>query len=168
VEIHRVYLGRSCRTGQRWQEEYGLPVRHVGGVTGSVFAYTRELDSWLRSRLPPVEPVDCSCASVPEEAKERSEALVALAKRMWQVPSNGNLGTVAQTFRQAIDYECTNAGAFVGLSAALIVKSLLGGLDVQGALTSAKAALRRASELDPTLPEAICMSGWIKILEERD
>jgi hypothetical protein len=179
---------------QRWEEEYGLPVRHVGGATGSVFAYTRELDGWLRNRSPlangckstvapvlvsrglagghqvrkPHPEVNRSCAPVPEEDRGRSEALVALARKMWRVLSSGNLGAVAQTFRKAIDYDCTNAEAFAGLASALIVKSLPGDLGLHDSLASAKAALRRATELDPALPEAICMRGWLKIFEERD
>ena len=45
-----VYLGRSCRTVQRWHRGYGLPIRHLGGLSTSVFAYTDELDFWLRGR----------------------------------------------------------------------------------------------------------------------
>ena len=44
------YLGRSCRTIQRWHERYGLPIRHLGGDSSSVFAYTDELDGWLKER----------------------------------------------------------------------------------------------------------------------
>jgi hypothetical protein len=28
--------------------EYGLPVRHIGGISTSVFAFSDELDRWLR------------------------------------------------------------------------------------------------------------------------
>jgi len=44
------YLGRSSRTVQRWHAEYGLPVHHLGGEASSVYAYTDELDLWLRRR----------------------------------------------------------------------------------------------------------------------
>jgi hypothetical protein len=43
------YLGRDVRTAIRWGKEKGLPVRRVpGGKRQAVFAYTAELDSWLR------------------------------------------------------------------------------------------------------------------------
>ena len=167
-----------------------MPVRRVGGATGSVFAYTHELDDWLRNRhsffedqateispvLVPTASVEGRldsekphrCADVPDTAREESEALVALARKMWRVLSYSSLSRVAQTFRQAIDQDCTSAAAFAGLSAALTVDSLLGGPESQDAFASAKAALRRAMELDPDFPEAVCMSGWIKILEKRD
>jgi hypothetical protein len=43
------YLRRDVRTVIRWEKQKGLPVRRVpGGQRQSVFAYTAELDSWLR------------------------------------------------------------------------------------------------------------------------
>lgn len=44
------YLHRDAGTVRRW-EKLGLPVRRVPGGRGrSVFAYTSEIDQWLRSR----------------------------------------------------------------------------------------------------------------------
>jgi len=50
------YLHRSPRTVQRWHAELGLPVRHIGGVSTSVFAFSDKLDRWLRSH--PGGPLD--------------------------------------------------------------------------------------------------------------
>ncbi len=44
------YLRRSTRTVQRWHAECGLPVRHIGGLSTSVFAFSDELDRWLREQ----------------------------------------------------------------------------------------------------------------------
>jgi hypothetical protein len=45
------YLRRGVRTVQRWERDYGLPVRRPGGqLHGSVFALALELDEWTRSR----------------------------------------------------------------------------------------------------------------------
>lgn len=42
------YLGRDERTVQRWERQFGLPVRRLpGGRGASVFAYAAELDAWL-------------------------------------------------------------------------------------------------------------------------
>jgi hypothetical protein len=42
------YLGRSVRTVQRWEKEFGLPVRRFGmSRPESVFALPREVDAWL-------------------------------------------------------------------------------------------------------------------------
>jgi len=43
------YLRRDERTAVRWEKEKGLPVHRVpGGKRQAVFAYTQELDGWLR------------------------------------------------------------------------------------------------------------------------
>lgn len=46
------YLGKGVRTVQRWEQEFGLPVRRPNGMDhkSAVIAYTRELDAWLDSR----------------------------------------------------------------------------------------------------------------------
>jgi hypothetical protein len=46
------YLGKGVRTVQRWEREFGLPVRRPTGIDhkSAVVAYTRDLDSWLASR----------------------------------------------------------------------------------------------------------------------
>jgi hypothetical protein len=44
------YLGRSVRTVQRWEKEFGLPVRRLGtSRPESVFALLREVDAWLET-----------------------------------------------------------------------------------------------------------------------
>jgi len=45
------YMGRGTRTVQRWHAELNLPVRHIGGVSTSVFAFSDELDGWLRTLI---------------------------------------------------------------------------------------------------------------------
>ena len=43
------YLGRDIGTVRRWEKTQGLPVRRVPGGPGrSVFAFTGEIDGWLR------------------------------------------------------------------------------------------------------------------------
>jgi len=44
------YLGRSVRTVQRWEKDFGLPVRRFGvSRPESVFAFPREIDAWLET-----------------------------------------------------------------------------------------------------------------------
>jgi len=44
------YLGRGVRTVQRWEREFGLPIRRPRGRRRSaVIALTAELDAWLES-----------------------------------------------------------------------------------------------------------------------
>lgn len=43
------YLGRDVGTVRRWEKAQGLPIRRVPGGPGrSVFAFTEEIDAWLR------------------------------------------------------------------------------------------------------------------------
>jgi DNA-binding transcriptional regulator YiaG len=44
------YIGRTPRTVQRWEHQFGMPV-HRTQISGEriVFAFARELDFWLRS-----------------------------------------------------------------------------------------------------------------------
>ena len=45
------YLGRGVRTVQRWEQEFGLPIRRPAGpARHSVIAMPDELDAWTRSR----------------------------------------------------------------------------------------------------------------------
>ena len=46
------YLGKGVRTVQRWEQEFGLPVRRPKGIAhkSAVIAYARDLDAWLESR----------------------------------------------------------------------------------------------------------------------
>jgi len=45
------YLGREVRSAQRWERERGLPVYRVPGEgRGVVFAFSDELDAWLKGR----------------------------------------------------------------------------------------------------------------------
>jgi hypothetical protein len=46
------YLGKGVRTVQRWEQEFGLPVRRPNGIShkSPVAADPRDLDAWLQSR----------------------------------------------------------------------------------------------------------------------
>jgi hypothetical protein len=50
------YMGRAVRTVQRW-ENNGLPIRRVGaGNRSPVFAFTVDIDKWLRKRRTAEDP----------------------------------------------------------------------------------------------------------------
>ena len=46
------YLGKGVRTVQRWEREYGLPVRRPSGVhyKSAVIAHARDLDGWMEAQ----------------------------------------------------------------------------------------------------------------------
>jgi hypothetical protein len=45
------YMGKGVRTVQRWEQEFGLPVRRPAGIThkSAVLAYRHDIDAWLES-----------------------------------------------------------------------------------------------------------------------
>jgi hypothetical protein len=43
------YLGKGVRTVQRWEREFGLPVRRPNGNSHTVYASCEELQAWLAS-----------------------------------------------------------------------------------------------------------------------
>ena len=47
-----VYLAKGVRTVQRWEHEYGLPVRRCanGAKKSGVIAAPREIDAWVQAR----------------------------------------------------------------------------------------------------------------------
>src|SRR5690242_4755077 len=49
------YLGKGVRTVQRWEQEFGLPIRRPNGIShkSPVVADPRDLDAWLNSRWSP-------------------------------------------------------------------------------------------------------------------
>jgi TolB-like protein/Tfp pilus assembly protein PilF len=51
------YLGREVRTVQRWERTEGLPVRrHEHKKKSTVYAFTGELDAWIKNRQPKDDP----------------------------------------------------------------------------------------------------------------
>lgn len=51
------YLGREVRTVQRWERTEGLPVRrHEHKKKSTVYAFTGELDAWIKKRQPNDDP----------------------------------------------------------------------------------------------------------------
>src|ERR1700693_1755020 len=60
------YLGREVRTVQRWERTEGLTVhRHEHKKKSTVYAYTGELDAWIKQRQPKDDP-EADAAFVPE------------------------------------------------------------------------------------------------------
>ena len=167
------YLGRSTRTIQRWHEQYGLPIRRLGGDRGTVYAYSDELDGWLRARGhvlgPDAGPVVFTDrrerqrrradhfaqlvageAGLKESAAIRSASaeLVARAAEMWRNFTWGNLRMVLRLYRDAIDLDVGNAEAHAGLAVGLMVQALMGGIRSPVAYRAAGAALETAERAD--------------------
>ncbi|UWZ81919.1 hypothetical protein [Occallatibacter riparius] len=182
-------MGRSIRTVQRWHEEHGLPIQRIGNTSGSVFAYTHELDAWLRQRAPadhgnapstlshaPIPflkafAADSSPAEdrsvIPERSRLRSAELVALSRMMWRDLSFRNLESITSALATAIEFDCTNAAAYAGLASAVLFEALLGPGKGETRIPTSRAALERALGLDPALPEAMLVSALLKVCVDR-
>src|SRR5438445_13708079 len=68
------YIGRGVRTVQRWEKDFGLPVRRPSGhLRGSVIALKADIDTWLGSR----HAREAQVASAPaDEGKKTMNPLV--------------------------------------------------------------------------------------------
>ncbi len=95
------YLRRDIRTVQRWEHDYGLPVRRlVIGKMGQVYAYRSELDAWVRKRQPIAEDevvrgeTEAQEKHVPSKSPEESpepESPKERPKAWWKVSVLGLL-----------------------------------------------------------------------------
>ena len=185
------HLGRSSRTVQRWHSLYGMPVHHLSGESGSVYAYSDDLDAWLKARgrigdldlssIPDSEPSRADfgpdslhlqnswdSSLISGQARIRSGQLVALAAKRWETLSHCNLPSILHHYREAIDLNPGNASAYAGLSLGLIAQGTWGLVSPSVAYASAKAALEEAIEIDSELPLAKSASAWLKMLSARD
>jgi hypothetical protein len=43
------YMGKGVRTVQRWEDQFGLPVRRPHAKSHVIFALPEELDAWIKS-----------------------------------------------------------------------------------------------------------------------
>jgi hypothetical protein len=186
------YLGCSARTAQRWFSEYSLPVRRVGSGSGRVFAYVDEVDAWLRSRghslvaarpasgasavleMPPIgaelTAIQASGARLPFAAArfDRSCELLTIAEKMWNTLSALDLGAITQLYREAIDNNPEDAGAFAGITIALIAGGLFDSVTASSSSAAARFALRQATELDSARAEVRTANAWVRLVLDRD
>ena len=77
------YIGRGVRTVQRWEKDFGLPVRRPGGrLRGSVFAMREDIDAWLSSRQAREADEGAMSEVVPSAAHEHFVRLHKNAKTL--------------------------------------------------------------------------------------
>ena len=68
------YMGKGVRTVQRWEQEFGLPVRRpLGSNKKAVLARPADLDAWVALRCRSREPLP------PAANGNRSDAVMRLA-----------------------------------------------------------------------------------------
>jgi tetratricopeptide (TPR) repeat protein len=161
------YLKRSTRTVQRWHTHYQMPIHQVGGVKGSVFAYSEELDSWLTRLGEALVEGPFENDDAVELQKKRSFKSTEAASQMWQARSEDNLDLIAVLYRKAINQYPGNSAALAGLANCMIYGGLLHILDGSVSYPRAKAALSQASELDSEQADVKCGMAWLNMIYER-
>jgi hypothetical protein len=81
------YLGKGVRTVQRWEREFGLPVRRpTDPCRRAVLAIPEELDAWRRSKTS--SHFDAQFASVHGELESLREETADLRSRMVCLETN--------------------------------------------------------------------------------
>ena len=162
------FLGRSLRTVQRWHELNGLPVHHFGGHKGSVFAYEEEIDAWLTGLA---EGAGASAARADEQvesAKRTSRELTTTANSMWETRSVKSIHTISDLYHKAIDYDPSNAAAFIGLANAMVFSAMNDVTDASIAFPIAQDALQRIPPMESDSIDAKCPAAWIDLLDNRN
>lgn len=113
------YLGRTVRTVIRWEQEGGLPVHRVPvGQRHCVFAYTSEIDEWLRSGRSVAVGEDGDVNEPDLDHPERQSAShVAIGLENQEIWADGERTSIASRAQSKL---IVAAGAAIVLVAALI------------------------------------------------
>ena len=160
------YLERSPRTVQRWHACNALPVHHLGGAKGSVFAFAEEIDQWLIGFYDGPKCLHASADVALNGTRDDSLKLISRAQQMWEARSEQNLNAIILLYRKAVDKDPGNARALTGLANAMISAVLQGVLDGAVAFPSALEALRLARQIDPDDPQTHCCAAWLDLMYE--
>ena len=120
----------------------------MGGVTGSVFAFKNELDTWIGNRGKSITTMNASDSSViespsvpssqafstlradysliPQSAHARSAELAHTAYELLKTLSHGKMNLIARLFREAVELDPCNADAYAGLGYIMVIPSAFG------------------------------------------
>jgi hypothetical protein len=162
----------------------------MGGVTGSVFAFKNELDTWIGNRGKSITTMNASDSSViespsvpssqafstlradysliPQSAHARSAELAHTAYEMLKTLSHGNMNLIARLFREAVELDPCNADAYAGLGYIMVIPSAFGLVHPLATYDSARFTAEQALELDPKNAEARCTMAWLDMFFTRE
>src|SRR5215471_18402571 len=74
------FLGRDVSTVRRWEKETGLPIHRVpGNKRHAVYAYTEELDQWLRQADPAAPAAPAAVDLAPSRPFTRTHHTLLIA-----------------------------------------------------------------------------------------
>ncbi len=157
-----VQLIRARDDRHLWARSYDRELRDVARLPSDV---ARAIADEIQVKLSPQEQAQLGQArSVNPEARE---ALLRGAYHMHRMTLE-DYRKAAGFFQEAAQKESSYALAYAGLADAYGCLGLFGGLTTGEAFPKAKAAATRALTLDPRLPYAHVVSGFIRMYYERD
>ena len=85
------YLGKGVRTVQRWERQFGLPVRRPSAKSHVIFAVQQELDGWIKQhQKAPVQKPDLrgNVAIAKKRRQEQVDLLTRLNRTFGRLEAN--------------------------------------------------------------------------------
>ena len=107
------YLGKVERTVKRWEADRGLPIHRVpGGGRASIYAYTHELDEWLKSTK--AGEAESALATIQEDSSEMVPDIALLAETEVYATSGSHIpATISSSFSLKQNWLQTLGGVFL-------------------------------------------------------
>ncbi|MGE0238797.1 MAG: tetratricopeptide repeat protein [Parvibaculaceae bacterium] len=150
------FFGRDERTVKRWEHSRGLPVYRIPGRGRSpVYAYTHDLEAWLRKGKPHGRiSRRATPRPAPSERSQQVNDLYLNGVYLWQKRTPASLDRAVEIFTEVIALAPDHAPAHAALATSydLMVEQEV--LAPEQGFPLAKAAAERAIALDPALAEA--------------
>jgi hypothetical protein len=147
------YLCRDERTVQRWHTKNGLPVHRVPGpARGSVFAYSQEIDAWLRSG---------GRTLISDQISENSTFDISTLADAFQWCSEEDLFKLIEECRNALMEHGDDADIWGVLAGANIVAIYADLLPAAQIFPRVEKALNKALSLNPHQPHALAADGCL-------
>jgi Tfp pilus assembly protein PilF len=151
------YLKRGVRTAQRWERKAGLPVRHIGSDGRTVFAFRSELDAWWRGRTPSTGSLGST------SGRAAAEGVMAPA------PPESPLSTRVRPFlSQQVGIDTESATGHTSMAVYFFTLTAMGLIQPADGLSAARAASRRALDLDIHHAEAHAIAAVVSAHDARD
>ena len=110
------YLGKVERTVKRWEADRGLPIHRVpGGGRASVYAYTHELDEWLKStKASEAESALAAIQTIQEDSSQMAPDVALLAATNVSATSGFHIPeTISSSFSLKRNWMQTLGGVFL-------------------------------------------------------
>ena len=105
------YTGRGIRTIQRYEAQFGLPVRRISGrKRTAVIAFTDEIDHWLRTRPQSIvstaadenQTEQTSLEQAQEDVQKAHEAFRTALQRYLRIAGSGESSTPSKGWADAV------------------------------------------------------------------